>query len=94
MSDPTYYELVLQRGDTKYLIAYVQQPSGRNMRQAAGKRYRSILRIAGEPTDTDKLRGGTGRNSVLEWNGWEVKYTGRTERFAKQEGAYPYVGND
>lgn len=84
---PTRYELVLTKGETTYLIAYVLRKTAQRLLTFARQHADKIVAITGS-NQIDFLGRPIEGGQV---GGWMIKYTGRTEREAKQEGEHPFI---
>ena len=88
--ESTLYELALTSPDRtrKILVAYCNRTGRRGLYNAVAKdgRREAIVALTGTEEITFAKRSADG----AKMNGWEIKFSGRTQREAIAQGELPY----
>jgi hypothetical protein len=80
---PTRYEMIAERGTERYVIGYYARRTRRSVWAAAfDSRIRMLDGLDEAPVDVS----GKGARTAIAFNGWTVRFSGRTERSAIAEG--------
>ena len=82
--EPTRYEVVMERGDERYLVGYTARHSGKGINAYLSSNKNLVpLALDGEH-DTTARRGAKG--AIIFGTGWTLRFSGRTQREAAQVG--------
>lgn len=76
-TEPTRYEVVLERGSVRYTVGYTPRRSRPGLYPYVPRVGAFVLAELGEDGDTTMTKT---RGSVTFGTGWVLKFSGRTER--------------
>ena len=85
----TAYELIADNGVRNILVCYSTSRSRQSLWQIATKRAEHLASLTGTDVITFASRSADGATM----GDWRIRWSGRTQIQALQEGAYPYVGS-
>lgn len=84
---PTRYELAISRGSENYLVLYCGRKTRQSLYKCCVQKAEALARLAGTSTLHFAKRVADGATM----GDWAIKFTGRTQRQAEQEGELPFV---
>ena len=88
----TCYEIAAIQGERRILIAYAAMHSRHGLLKACQNRGQMIIAALGIG-ESDLLMPAKRAAEGFTVGAWSIRFTGRTERDAIQEGELPYVGD-
>ena len=88
----TKYELILAKGDEKYLVVYTPRRTRTGIMAATPDRHQQLQRIIG--SDLSEARFAPRSRDGVIIGEWRLYFTGRTQRDAYIEGELPFIGVD
>jgi len=86
-SRQTLYELAVECGEERYLVAYCNRRSRQMTLDACRQRGEAVVKVCLSARICFARRAGDGATVGK----WAVRFTGRTEREAKSAGELPYI---
>lgn len=83
----TRYEVIAVKGDDTRLVLYTDQHSRNGIVNAWRQRIDAVEALVG----TDVARLGHRAADGIHTGGWQIKFSGRTQRQSIQEGEHEFI---